>query len=241
MNRKQRAAYQRVFKAETNAAIFKDAATSNYYISFGVFTPEKFSGFTREYKKIYAKIFYDELIDSRKRAERRARAKINDGIIHKEVVEGSHLAYIIESASKNVGAFKTFTGVTPISDIEESLVEAIANVLAYVERVGVKKLRGRYVTEPYAYRTGVLKEIGKAGFSAKGSEIVLRAGDLAGIWVVEREFHGTTEFDYPVLKYRIGIVGHSSEHRRSALRSWDYDLRVDQDDYYTKRQGGKRW
>ena len=230
MNRKQQAAYNKAYKIEFNQAIFKDAGTCAYYAHF--INMDKYEDF-KTCPESYSEINYETLISSRKRAATRA-AKPNDGVLHQDP-DDNQTAYIIEAVNKDskmAASFKTFTGLQPISNLRDSLDEAKHNVLEYVEAVGVKKLRGRYITEPYTYRTGVLKAIGRAGFVARAAAVILESGVEAGIWVVEEELHGTGEYEDEIIKYRVGIVGHSSEKRRSPLRNWTWEMRNDQDGYY---------
>ena len=231
MNRKRQAAYNKAYKIEFNQAIFKDAGTAKHYVHYD----NEYEEF-KKYPEQNAEYTYEKLIATRKKAASRA-AKPNDGVLHQVPASSGdpQMAYIIEVVNKDsklAASFKTFTGLQPISDLRDSLDEAEHNVTAYVEWVGQKKLRGRYVTEPYAYRTGVLRAIGRAGFVASAAELVLKAGVKAGIWVVEKEKHGTGEYEQQTIKYRVGIVGHSSEKRRSPLRHWDWELRSEQDGYY---------
>ena len=249
MNRKRQAAYNKAYKIEFNQAIFKDAGTCSYYAHFH--SMDEYEEFKTS-PEIYSEINHEKLIATRKKAASRA-AKPNDGILHQIPAESgdpqmTHIIEVVNKDSKLAASFKTFTGLQPISDLRDSMDEAEHNVTAYIERVGQKKLRGRYVTEPYAYRTGVLKAIGRAGFVASAAELVFKAGVKAGIWVVEKEKHGTGEYEEQTIKYRVGIVGHSSEKRRSALRHWDWELRSEQDDYYNShdKKGNyvelhKRW
>ena len=231
MNRKQQAAYNKAYKIEVNNAIWGDAGTGIYYNHFN--SMEELAEF-KTYPVIYNEIAFETLVASRKRAAKRARP--NDRVLYTEQVDDdvqlNHIITTVTADSKLAGSFGNFTGLKPILQLRDSLDEAEFNVRDYIDSVTVKKVRGRYMTQPHAYKTGVLKAIGRAGFTANAAALVLDAGVKAGIWVVEKETHGSGEWHDTITKYRVGIVGHHTEKRHSQLRHWDWELRSEQEDYY---------
>ena len=244
MNRKQQAAYNRVYKEEVNQAIIKDGGEFGkpFYSYFK--SMADYPDYLTNSAAFRAKHF-DTLIASKKKAASRGYTPKDGSINLVATKEEKLLGIIIQAVNDSAKGdrelsriFRQYTG----SDgkcLRTALEQGHTAIINYINTKGEKKLRGRYITEPYSYKSGVILAMVKVGIPSKVANFILVAGVMASIYIIEGEWHGD-EWEGETLKARIGVVGHHSENRRSPLRRWDYELRAEQDDYYlTHNKEGK--